>query len=100
MHSFPTDMEACCKASNRSVRATATLQYVFDVKSWLTPQLEEIHGHTVPHVFLFRRNAEGKAVMFTKHWSHQEWEPQEGLKLLKVPHNVRSLDRLVWLAEH
>ena len=79
-----TEMHDCCKAANSSVRGVTNLQYIFDIKSWLSPHLAEIHGHTTPHVFLFRKNADGVAVMFTKNWSHEEWEPQEGLLLLKV----------------
>lgn len=79
------EMEACCKAANHTVRETSTLKFIFDIKTWISPYLEEIHGHTTPHVFLFRRNVKGKACMYTKTWSHQEWEPEQGLQLLKVP---------------
>lgn len=77
-------MEASCKASNQAVRGTEVFQYMFDIKSWISPFLEDIHGHTVPHIFLFRRNSAGKCVMFTKHWSHDHWEPVDGLQILKV----------------
>lgn len=79
------EMEACCKAANHTVRETSTLKFIFDIKTWISPYLEEIHGHTTPHVFLFRRNVKGKACMYTKTWSHQEWEPEQGMQLLKVP---------------
>ena len=81
---FFSELEQCCKAANHNSRESTTLRCIFDVKAWLLPALEEIHGHTVPHVFLFRRNAQGRAVMFYKHWSHEPWQPQEGLTLLKV----------------
>lgn len=77
-------MHGCYKAANHAVRGVITLEYIFDIKSWLSPHLAEIHGHTSPHVFLFQKNSEGVAVMFTKHWSHEDWEPAEGLRLLKV----------------
>ena len=80
-------MEASCRAANPSVCGTSTLKHILDIKSWLSPYLEEIHGHTIPHVFLFRRDSEGRAVMFTKHtkhWLHEDWEPNRGLKILKV----------------
>ncbi len=32
---------------------------------------------TVPHVFLFRCGADGKALMFYKHWSHEAWQPKD-----------------------
>lgn len=70
--------------SNRTVAAASTLHYVYDIRRWIEPCLEEIHKHTNPHVFLFRRNRDGKGVMFYKHWSADEWCPAEGLVLLKV----------------
>ena len=75
-----TEMEASCRAANHSVCGTSRLKHIFDIKSWLSPYLEEIHGHTVSH----RRDSEGRAVMLTKHWSHEDWEPNGGLKILKV----------------
>lgn len=45
------EMEASCKASNQAVRGTEVFQYMFDIKSWISPFLEDIHGHTVPHIF-------------------------------------------------
>ena len=59
------------------------LEYVYDVRSWLTPFIEDLHGHTQPHCFKFVLNAEGCAEMFYKSWSHDAWV-QEGLVLLKV----------------
>ena len=56
----------------------------FLFKTWLSPCLEEIHGHTVPHVFLFRRGLSGKSLMFYTNWSHDQWEPLNGLKPLNV----------------
>ena len=62
-----------------------SLRYVYDVRSWISPCLEEITRHTAPHIFRFRRNENGRAEMHYKHWSHESWEPAErGLFLLKV----------------
>ena len=65
----------------------ATLEYVFDVKAWISPCLEEIHHHTLPHVFLFKRDKSGHAVMFSKQWAKDSWEPKAGQRLLKVTIN-------------
>ena len=70
--------------SNRTVVYVSTMRYIFDIRQWIEPFLEEIHKHTTPHIFLFRRNPRGKAEMFYKHWSNEEWSPSEGLILLKV----------------
>lgn len=80
-----TDMERRFRESNRGVIGATTLQYVYDIRAWITPVLNEIHNHTVPHVFRFRRNLQGKAEMHYKHWSHEPWQPSgAGLVLLKV----------------
>ena len=78
-------LEAACKAANHGTRQTKPLEYVVDFKSWLSPQIEEIHGHTNPHVFLFKKDGtSGKCKMYYKNWSHEQWQPHEGLQLLKV----------------
>lgn len=70
--------------SSRTVVYVSTLQYMFDVKHWIEPHLEEIHKHTTPHIFLFKKSLQGRAEMFYKHWSKDEWSPSKGLILLKV----------------
>ena len=59
------------------------LPYVYDVKSWLAPHIEDLHGHTQPHCFKFTRDREGCAVMHFKNWSSDLWS-SECLNLLKV----------------
>ena len=71
--------------SNHNSKLASTLTDVFDIRKWLNPFLEEIHRHTVPHVFLFKKNADGKAEMYFKNWAKDPWQPSEkGLMLLKV----------------
>ena len=77
-------MEEAMKVSNQNVKSTHSLKYVFDIKNWIAPHLDEIHGHTVPHVFRFTLNHSKKAEMHYKHWSHEQWQPEHGLILLKV----------------
>lgn len=84
LHYTFLEMEKAMKASNQSVRATFTPTHVFDIKNWISPHLDEIHGHTAPHVFRFRLNQSKKAEMHYKHWSHEEWAPQGGFIPLKV----------------
>ena len=73
------------KASNHSVRDVATVSYIFDIRAWLAPHIQEIHCHTYPHIFLFKKNESGKGVMLYKHWSHENWEFPEGdSAILKV----------------
>lgn len=60
--------------SNQNSKFSSTLNYVFDIKSWISLHIEDIHQHTVPHVFLFRKNADSKAEMLYKHWAHDDWQ--------------------------
>lgn len=63
------------------------LKYVYDVRAWLTPSIEDLHGHTQPHCFKFTLNANGHAEMFYKNRSGDGWS-KDGVLLLKVglPH--------------
>lgn len=81
-------LEAACKAANHTSRKTMTLNYIVDFKKWIAPHIEEVHGHTNPHIFLFKRNALGKSVMYYKNWTHDDFQPKDGVKLLKV--NISS----------
>lgn len=76
------------KASNKKVRNTCTITHVYDIKSWIAPHLEEIHGHTAPHIFHFQVNhSKKRAELRYKNWSNEPWYPTEdkdGLILLKV----------------
>ena len=65
------DMEKRFQESNRTTVAVTSLQYVYDVRAWISPHLEEITKHTAPHIFRFHRSSEGRAVMHYKHWSHE-----------------------------
>ena len=71
--------------SSQSSVAVSTLHYVYDIRKWLSPSIDEIQYHTTPHIFRFRRNADGRGEMHYKHWSSDDWKPEDGgLLLLKV----------------
>lgn len=79
------EMEEALKSSNQNVKNSCTLNYVYDIKNWIAPYLDEIHGHTTPHVFRFRLNNNKRAEMHYQHWSHEPWKPSgNGHVLLKV----------------
>lgn len=59
------------------------LKYVYDVRAWLTPSIEDLHGHTQPHCFKFTLNANEHAEMFYKNRSSDGWS-KDGILLLKV----------------
>ena len=83
---FIVELHDQFQKSNKNVQNVTTLEYVFDVKNWIAPCIDEIHYHTKPHVFLFKRNFDGDAEMFYKQWSHNSWKPSEskGCQILKV----------------
>ena len=47
------EMNLAMKASNQKVKSSTTLKYVFDIKNWIAPHLDEIHGHTLLMCFVF-----------------------------------------------
>lgn len=68
------------------------LRSIFDVKSWLSPVLENLHGHSTPHCFKFLLGTSGRALMFFKLWSHDPWcDDKDAVVLLKV--NKRKLPK-------
>ena len=58
------------------------LQIIYDIKSWIAEHAEELHEHTVPKCFKFKLNQAGKAVMYYRNWSHEQWQGPIGI--LKV----------------
>lgn len=82
---FILDMEQRFLASSQLSVAVSTLQYVYDIRKWLTPAIDDIQYHTTPHIFRFKRNADGRGEMHYKHWSSDDWRPKDsGLLILKV----------------
>ena len=39
------------------------MDYIHDIKGWLTPHLRDIHGHSTPLSFKFNLNVDEKAQM-------------------------------------
>ena len=79
------DLMQAAKSSNHLVTNVSCMEYIFNIRDWLSPHLEPIRYHTEPHIFLFKKNSAKKAAMYYKAWSHCDWEPSnEGLILLKV----------------
>ena len=78
------DLIQATKASNHSVTGVQVLEYVFGIREWISPHLDQIRYHTEPHIFRFAKNDRGQSVMFYKAWSDDVWEPNDGLILLKV----------------
>jgi len=79
------EMKEAAKACHANVTHASSIEYIFDIKEWISPHLDKIKYHTEPHVFCFKKNPSGKAAMFYKKRSHCEWEPDnDGCILLKV----------------
>lgn len=57
------------------------LETVYNIKSWISPVIKEIHGHSVPLCFKFQASID-EAELHTKRWTTSEWQTHGGL--LKV----------------
>ena len=59
------------------------VQWIHDIKTWLSPHMWDLHGHTGPLSFKFTLNGQGKASMYFRHWCTDGWS-DEALIILKV----------------
>jgi len=61
------------------------LNHLYDVRNWLAPCLNNLHGHSQPHMHCFRftLNQQDEAIMHYRNWSYQTWS-EVGVLLLKV----------------
>lgn len=50
------------------------LQKVYDIREWIEDYAVELHAHTNPKCFKFELNDDGKAEMYYRNWSHQQWQ--------------------------
>ena len=66
------------------------IKEIFDLKSWLNPLMEQLHGHSLPHCFKFILCTDDKTgskvpVMYYKSWSSANWcTDNDAIQLLKV----------------
>ena len=64
---------------------TYFMEEIYDIKSWITPHLNKLHGHRQPHCFKFILNQEEKAVMYFLNWTSDSWcTTEEATIVLKV----------------
>ena len=56
---------------------TSFIEAMFDVKAWLIPHLNDLHGHRDPHCFKFLLNEQNKCVMFYRNWTSDVWCPED-----------------------
>ena len=75
---------------------TFLIESMFDVKSWITPHLDELHGHRDPHCFKFILNEEGKCVLYFRNWTSDSWCTEDNaIVILKVSTQVHTTHHLV-----
>ncbi len=53
--------EAFMESSSKSIRCSA-LQYVYDIRKWLSPHIDEVHNH----LYLMYFSSEGGPVLIVK----------------------------------
>ena len=92
------DFKQCLKDSYTPSPKIIELEEVHDIKKWVGKSIEEIHGHTAPHHYRFKRVGD-EVEMTYKHWSDdEEWESPEcdtPLDLIKQAANLPSTTTLV-----
>jgi len=75
------------------------VQHVFDIKAWLLPQVDELHGHSTPHCFKFiKKSGFEDVLMYSKLWSSDAWcSETEAIIPLKVSTSNREFGASVIL---
>lgn len=64
---------------------TFLIDVMFDIKSWISPHLNELHGHRDPHCFKFVLNKDNKSIRYFWNWSTDLWCPEDrAIVILKV----------------
>jgi hypothetical protein len=58
------------------------IQYVHDIKEWISPMLKDLHGHSEPLHFKFVKDGIATKFLY-KHWTTDAWS-EEGVTVLKV----------------
>jgi len=60
---------------------------MYDLKTWLAPNIEPFKGHSGPHAFHIKRNISNDVTFKWKKWSstNEEWKPDgDGIRIFKV----------------
>ena len=81
---FHADLERVISECYTPQPHVVLIESLFDLKEWLSPCIEDLHGHSRPLCFRFTTNATGSVLMYYRQWSGVAWEPENGLCLLKV----------------
>lgn len=64
------DAFACSYSALPAIPCEIT--HLFDVKSWLSPHMQELFNHSQPHCFRIKKNASGVVTLHTKKWSSDD----------------------------
>jgi hypothetical protein len=64
--------------------------WVHDIKDWLKPNMEDLHGHSTPLSFKFTSNGQ-KAVMRFRHWCSEPWSEETLVILKSLPNATPKL---------
>ena len=77
---------------NTSKPDVVCLTQVYDVKSWLSDHIPNIHDHLKAHHFRFQKSVNGVTKMFYKEWSTDDyWLPPSGMQMLMENSDARIL---------
>ena len=71
------DLLEATKASMDPTPTTTLIEHMFNVKKWILPHLNDLHGHRDPHCFKFVCNEHNKCLMFFRNWTCDPWCPED-----------------------
>lgn len=70
---------------------TFLIDTMYDIKSWIIPHLNELHGHRDPHCFKFELNEHSKSVMYFRNWTTDAWcSEDQAIVILRVCNAVHT----------
>ena len=78
----PAELTTAIESSYTPEPVVVQLGTIFDIKTWMLPHLEDLHGHSTPLCFKFEF-VHNIVKMFFRHWSSDPWS-QEGVSIFKV----------------
>ena len=71
---FSTGLKRETMLSSTPSPNVRVVQHVLDVKAWILPQMNELHGHSTPHCFKFiKKCGSDDVLMYCKHLSSDPW---------------------------
>ena len=82
------DLQQQISLSSTPCPKVTVVETILDVKSWVMPSLDDVHGHSAPHCYKFVRTSDDdtpQVLTYFRLWSNNAWcETDDALRQLKV----------------